>query len=213
MAAQDKSVWDGALSTYINDNTSEEITPDDVRTVFGNMSDSVLWNEGSSSLTAVTPATDDKVVIRDTSDSDNLKTVTAQSIADLASTSGVLKTTISVSSAEILALNTTPKELIAAQGSGKLLFIQNMLIDYTYAAAAYATNTTLRFTLSSNVLDAPNVINQTSDRVRGTSLVAPPLGAKADFTNQPFNLTVASGNPTAGSGTLDITIYYTVEDV
>lgn len=34
-------------------------------------------------LSAVTVATDDKVVIKDTSDSDNLKTVTAQSIADL----------------------------------------------------------------------------------------------------------------------------------
>lgn len=35
------------------------------------------------SLTAVTVATDDKVLIQDTSDSNNLKTVTAQSIADL----------------------------------------------------------------------------------------------------------------------------------
>jgi len=39
---------------------------------------------------AVTVATDDKILIRDTSDSDNIKTVTAQSIADLAgSGSGV----------------------------------------------------------------------------------------------------------------------------
>lgn len=37
------------------------------------------------SLTAVTVATDDKVLIQDTSDSSNIKTVTAQSIADLAS--------------------------------------------------------------------------------------------------------------------------------
>jgi len=38
-----------------------------------------------ASLTAVTVATNDKVLIQDTSDSNNLKTVTAQSIADLAS--------------------------------------------------------------------------------------------------------------------------------
>lgn len=42
---------------------------------------------GSASLTAVTVATDDKVIVQDTSDSDNIKTVTAQSIADLASSS------------------------------------------------------------------------------------------------------------------------------
>lgn len=38
------------------------------------------------SLTAVTPATDDKILIQDTSDSNNLKTVTSQSIANLAPT-------------------------------------------------------------------------------------------------------------------------------
>ena len=37
-----------------------------------------------ASLTAVTVATDDKVMVQDTSDSDNLKTVTVQSIVDLA---------------------------------------------------------------------------------------------------------------------------------
>lgn len=84
MAAQDKSVWDGALSTLINDNTSGEITPQDVRNVFENLSASILWNAGSSSLAAVTPATDDKVVIRDTSDSNNLKTITVQEIVNLA---------------------------------------------------------------------------------------------------------------------------------
>jgi len=41
-------------------------------------------------LTAVTVATGDKVLIQDVSDSDNLKTVTAQSIADLATPSGAL---------------------------------------------------------------------------------------------------------------------------
>ena len=40
-----------------------------------------------ASLTSVTVATDDKVLIQDTSDSNNLKTVTAQSIANLASVS------------------------------------------------------------------------------------------------------------------------------
>ena len=40
-----------------------------------------------SELSSVTVATDDKVVIADTSDSDNPKHVTAQSIADLASVS------------------------------------------------------------------------------------------------------------------------------
>lgn len=41
-----------------------------------------------ATLSSVTVATDDKVIIQDTSDSDNVKTVTTQSIADLASGGG-----------------------------------------------------------------------------------------------------------------------------
>jgi hypothetical protein len=49
----------------------------------------VLYNQAS--LTAVTVATDDKVVIQDTSDSNSFKTVTTQAIADLASAGGTLE--------------------------------------------------------------------------------------------------------------------------
>lgn len=46
-----------------------------------------------ATLTSVTVATDDKVLIQDTSDADNLKTVTTQSIANLAATDLVNDTT------------------------------------------------------------------------------------------------------------------------
>lgn len=45
-------------------------------------------NSNFSSVPTATVATDDKVIIQDTSDSDNTKTVTAQSIADLANVGG-----------------------------------------------------------------------------------------------------------------------------
>lgn len=48
----------------------------------------VVSSLSGATLTAVTVATDDKVIIQDTSDSDNIKTVTAQSIADLAGGGG-----------------------------------------------------------------------------------------------------------------------------
>jgi hypothetical protein len=43
----------------------------------------VVSSLDGATLTSVTVATDDKVIIQDTSDSDNIKTVTAQAIADL----------------------------------------------------------------------------------------------------------------------------------
>tara|TARA_B100000287_G_scaffold209660_1_gene197847 strand:- start:490 stop:2685 length:2196 start_codon:yes stop_codon:yes gene_type:complete len=53
----------------------------------GGTSGSVTLNFAPSELSSVTVATDDKVVIADTSDSDNPKHVTAQSIANLAAAS------------------------------------------------------------------------------------------------------------------------------
>ena len=50
----------------------------------GGTSGAVTVNFAPSGLSAVTVASDDKVIIADTNDSDNPKTVTAQSIANLA---------------------------------------------------------------------------------------------------------------------------------
>lgn len=54
----------------------------------GGTSGTVTVNFAPSELSSVTVATDDKVVIADTSDSDNPKTVTVQSIADLSTPGG-----------------------------------------------------------------------------------------------------------------------------
>ena len=50
----------------------------------GGTSGAVTVNFDPSGLSAVTVASDDKVIIADTNDSDNPKTVTAQAIANLA---------------------------------------------------------------------------------------------------------------------------------
>lgn len=52
----------------------------------------LVYNQ--QALSTATVATDDKVVIQDTSDSDNFKTVTAQAIADLAAGGGDLNSTV-----------------------------------------------------------------------------------------------------------------------
>jgi hypothetical protein len=59
-----------------------------------------LYGISGASLTAATVAATDKVLIQDTDDSDSLKTVTAQSIANLATTSGLTaNTTVNLTSA------------------------------------------------------------------------------------------------------------------
>lgn len=102
-----------ATDRFLGRNTAatgslEELTPATAR--------SMLFD--GESLTAVTVAGTDKVLAQDASDSDNLKTVTAQSIADLASGgSGALvfvseTTASSVGSVDITSLPTDSDQLL-----------------------------------------------------------------------------------------------------
>ena len=75
--------------------------------------------------------------------------VTTDKIADWAVTADkiaewVLKVdTITITSAEILALNATPKELVAAPWAWKVVVVDKIVATVDYATTAYTTNTTL----------------------------------------------------------------------
>jgi hypothetical protein len=91
------------------------------------------------SLTAVTAETDDKILIQDTSDSNNLKTTTVQSVLDLVpGGSGVftqLKTTLS--SAQILDLLNTPVVVVPAQGANTLILISSLTLSGVFNSINY----------------------------------------------------------------------------
>lgn len=92
-----------------------------------------------ATLTAVTVATDDKVLIQDTSDSNNLKSVTAQSIANLApggsSVFVQLKTTLS--SAQILDLLNTPVLVAPAGGANTVVLISSLILSGVFNSVNY----------------------------------------------------------------------------
>tara|TARA_R110000868_G_scaffold409745_2_gene695867 strand:+ start:5059 stop:6000 length:942 start_codon:yes stop_codon:yes gene_type:complete len=52
--------------------------------------------------------------------------------------------TVNLSSADILALNSSPKELLPAPGSGKLIVLENITVSYTYVSIAYTSGGNLR---------------------------------------------------------------------
>ena len=111
---------------------------------------------------------------------------------------------VSLSSAEILALFTTPKTLVAATGAGTIILPERYIINFDWASVQYATHINLQAKMGSvsgrtifqidPVADKQYVSVDSGEIVSNTSLV----------------LTVASGNPTAGNSIMTVGVYYKV---
>lgn len=131
-----------------------------------------------------------------------------QAIADFA-----IKTVkVSLSSAEILALNTTPKTLVPAPGSGKIIRPLSYFFNMTFGGNPYATNTQL----ISRIGSVGTFVTNTTSLPAGTDHVSfmipitAVLNGADDYTNAPLTLSTNSGNPTAGDGTLNVYVTYIV---
>jgi hypothetical protein len=113
---------------------------------------------------------------------------------------------VSLTSADILALNSTPITLVAAPGAGKIIVPVSILTQFTYSTAAYTTNTNGRVyyatgALYVSVLDLSavasyNFLNRSGDFY--------PIADKALMLAEP------SGAPAAGSGTAKVGVYYKI---
>ena len=124
---------------------------------------------------------------------------------------GVITVKTSLTSSDILALNTTPITLVEAQGSGTIIQPLSIVLSVDYGTAAYATNTTLQIkyqALPGNMTTS-TIISATQDTIVRTL-----PNTTLTFTSLPINtplvVDVASGDPTAGDGTLDIYVSYVV---
>lgn len=124
---------------------------------------------------------------------------------------------VTVSPAELLALFTTPKELVPAPGPGYVHELISATLILDYESAAYATNGNLTLTnetgtaLSNTVLLA-NLLAATADKiVQLGALDAADTGVVA-LENEGIQLRCATGNPTAGDSPLRVkTVYRTHE--
>jgi hypothetical protein len=126
----------------------------------------------------------------------------------------VYTTKISLTSSQILNLNSTPITLLAAPGSGKTYEVLGILTRMNFVSAAYATNTTLQVLYSGAALVVAtnsNIINATVDKIGKMALAAiSAAGSTQYLENTALNLNVGGGNPTTGDGTLDIYITYKI---
>jgi hypothetical protein len=128
------------------------------------------------------------------------------------------RTDITLTSAQILALQTTPVTIIPAPGPGLMLCPETVIMrmiggtQYTDAGGAVSFSVgTMSAALAANtIITGPSGAGSRSQQIFafvGTSTAAsPPTNENAAMT-----ISKATNNFAAGTGTLHITVFYTVE--
>lgn len=128
----------------------------------------------------------------------------------------VKSASVDITNAQILALNTTPIQLIPAQGAGTVIQVLNWAVKIENTGTPFATNTVLAITHPSASADlgrdvADVVLKSTVDRTTAISIrTSPPVGETQMIENEPVNVTVLTGDPTAGSGNITVYVTYRV---
>ncbi len=130
----------------------------------------------------------------------------------------LLCTSLTVTHANILLLNGTPQQLVAAPGAGKAIYCDKAYVKCDYSGGVvYATNTQLiilanggREQLRSNSLNY-NVDRYAIFENNGT----PAAGQDQIIENTDVMLSVATGNPTGGAAgnEITVTLYYYIINI
>ena len=116
---------------------------------------------------------------------------------------------LTLTSAQVLALNTTPLTIVPAV-SGYAIEAVSVVVSITYNSVAYATNTNLIIitdTAGNPQYKRDYLLLQTVDTAYKFAEVAPTSGTQL-IANKALKATIASGNPTAGDSPITIFVNY-----
>jgi hypothetical protein len=140
-------------------------------------------------------------------------TLSATGVLTITATSVVKTVKLTIPTASVLTLYTTPLTIIAAPGAGYAIEVISAAYRLTFNSIAYATNTTLR--LIQDTADVP-VGSSVSSALAATitqmsdinAINNPTSGQTKIIENKALTVTVATGDPTAGNSALDIYVTY-----
>lgn len=121
---------------------------------------------------------------------------------------------VTLTSAQILALNSTPISLLPAPGAGLMYEVISVKGRINFLTAAYATHTELDITdaTTGDILfkDTATLLAATSTKL---ATIPPNINSNAGVVvtaNGAINAAVAVGNPATGAGTVDLYLTYKI---
>lgn len=132
---------------------------------------------------------------------------------DWKSTSPIRYNTIKITSAEVLALNGTPKELVAAPGGNRAIEFVSAVLHLDYGSATYTGNGTLTVRTDSSdsvltgILAAAEFLHSTVDKV---AVMAPASTGIGLDLNEAIELFEPSGECTVGDSPITVIVGYRV---
>lgn len=140
----------------------------------------------------------------------DLKTVNSSGDRSTIS-STLLKTTVTVTSAQILALATTPVPILQAPGANRAIIVHRDVYSIDFNTTPYATNQSVHLSMSgSPVTVDSSILGATTDTVSSQVASIDNFMINAGLDLQAFN---PGPNPTAGDSDLKVTVYYTIEEI
>jgi hypothetical protein len=122
---------------------------------------------------------------------------------------------VTITTAQILALNATPKALVAAPGAGKALIFLGVVVFYDYNSAAYAgiaagEDLSIKYTdgsgLEVGALETTGFLDLTADAVR--FVPASPVAGFTPVANAALVLHLLTAEITTGNSPLKLRVFY-----
>jgi len=120
---------------------------------------------------------------------------------------------LSIPTASVLTLNSTPLEIVAAPGAGYAIQVISASCSITYNSVAYATNVTLQaITDTATISQAESgLLDATSSQI-GILGSIPVIGISDTqiIENKALQVKVKTGNPTAGNSDIKVYVLYRI---
>ncbi len=172
-----------------------------------------MANSQIAGLTARTLALTDVFPTQDAAASGSAGKNTMQDVMDLISVARTIK--VSISSVELLAAFTTPKVIVAAQGASTMIVPLRIVTIKNFVTTPYATNINIIFGLGTVFASTfSNALGFSASEIAINTLTTNASASPASGSiNTDLTLSVATGNPTAGDGTIDIYLTYVIMPV